>query len=105
MAYSPDPLELLLITQAIRETGTPQCFARPAHRLAFKERFRFGSSTDLTAPKFDFRFPPESGLKSDIAPRLFRANMRHASFYDQDRTVRQLYNSIGSAADQPVVER
>src|SRR5882757_9194181 len=27
-----------------------------------------GSSTDLTAPKFDFRFTPESGLKSDIAP-------------------------------------
>jgi hypothetical protein len=25
------------------------------------------TSTDLTAPKFDFRFTPESGLKSDIA--------------------------------------
>src|SRR5712692_11819455 len=27
-----------------------------------------GSSTDLTAPKCDFRSSPESGLKSDIAP-------------------------------------
>ena len=32
-----------------------------------------GSSTDLTAPKFDFRSSPESGLKSDIAPCPFRA--------------------------------
>src|SRR6266404_4441749 len=32
-----------------------------------------GSSTDLTAPKFDFRFTPESGLKSDIGPRPVRA--------------------------------
>src|SRR5260370_23728959 len=37
---------------------------------------RFGSSTDLTAPKFDFRFTPESGLKSDIGPCPFRANKR-----------------------------
>jgi len=37
---------------------------------------RFGSSTDLTAPKFDFRFTPESGLKSDISPCLFRAKSR-----------------------------
>jgi hypothetical protein len=29
---------------------------------------RFGSKADLTAPKSDFRFTPESGLKSDIAP-------------------------------------
>ena len=28
---------------------------------------RFGSSTDLAAPKFDFRSYPESGLNSDIA--------------------------------------
>src|SRR6478752_2991261 len=27
-----------------------------------------GSSTDLAAPKFDFRSSPESGLKSDIEP-------------------------------------
>jgi hypothetical protein len=27
-----------------------------------------GSKADLTAPKSDFRFTPESGLKSDIAP-------------------------------------
>src|SRR5258705_13238386 len=32
-----------------------------------------GSSTDLTAPKFDFRSSPESGLKSDIGPCPFRA--------------------------------
>src|SRR5258705_12047354 len=44
------------------------CRARPSPR--------FGSSTDLTAPKFDFRFTPESGLKSDISPCLFRAKSR-----------------------------
>jgi hypothetical protein len=31
----------------------------------------------LTAPKSDFSFTPESGLKSDIAPCLKSANMRH----------------------------
>jgi hypothetical protein len=29
---------------------------------------------DLTAPKSDFRFTPESGLKSDITPFPFSAN-------------------------------
>src|SRR6476660_10337520 len=38
-----------------------------------------GSSTDLTAPKFDFRSSPESGLKSDIGPCPFRANRRQVS--------------------------
>jgi hypothetical protein len=33
----------------------------------------FGSSTDLTAHKLDFRFTPESGLRADIAPCPFRA--------------------------------
>ena len=33
------------------------------------------------------------------------ANRRNVSFHDQDRTVRELYNSIGSAANQSVVER
>jgi hypothetical protein len=36
--------------------------------------FRYGSSTDLAAPKFDFRCSPESGLKSDIRPCPFGAN-------------------------------
>jgi hypothetical protein len=42
-----------------------------------------GSSTDLAAPKFDFRFTPESGLKSDIALCPFRAMKRlmHRSNY------------------------
>jgi hypothetical protein len=35
---------------------------------------RVGSKADLTAPKSDFRFAPESGLKSDIPPCPFRAN-------------------------------
>ena len=35
-----------------------------------------GSSTDLTAPKFDFRSSPESGLKSDIGPCPVRATTR-----------------------------
>jgi hypothetical protein len=38
-----------------------------------KTNVRIGSSTDLTAPKSDFRFTPESGLKSDIGPCPFRA--------------------------------
>jgi hypothetical protein len=29
--------------------------------------FRSGSKAALTAPKFDFRFAPDNGLKSDIA--------------------------------------
>jgi hypothetical protein len=29
---------------------------------------RSGSKADLTAPKSDFRFTPENGLKSDITP-------------------------------------
>lgn len=33
------------------------------------------------------------------------ANRRRASFHDQDRTVRELYNSIGPAAYQSIVER
>jgi hypothetical protein len=39
----------------------------------------------------------------DAGPR--RANRRHASFHDQDRTVRELHNSIGAAADQTLVDR
>jgi len=33
-----------------------------------------GSRADLTGPQSDFRFTPESGLKSDIRPCPFRAN-------------------------------
>ena len=33
------------------------------------------------------------------------ANRRHLSFHDQDRTVSELYNSIGAAADQAFVDR
>ncbi len=35
-----------------------------------------GSTTDLTAPKFDFRSSPKSGLKSDMAPCPKSANSR-----------------------------
>jgi hypothetical protein len=34
----------------------------------------FGSKADLTAAKSDFRFTPESGLRTDIAPCRFGAN-------------------------------
>jgi hypothetical protein len=37
-----------------------------------------GSSTDLTAPKCDFRYAPESRLNSDIAPCPERAKRRHS---------------------------
>src|SRR6476660_6392428 len=36
-----------------------------------------GSKAALTGPKSDFRSTPESGLKTDISPCPFRANMRH----------------------------
>jgi hypothetical protein len=36
-----------------------------------------GSTTDLTAPKFDFRSSPKSGLKSDIGPCPVRAKSGH----------------------------
>jgi len=39
---------------------------------------RVGSKGDLTAPKFDFRSSPESGLKSDIGPCPVLHNKRHA---------------------------
>jgi hypothetical protein len=32
-----------------------------------------GSKADLTAPKSNFRFTPQSGLRADIAPCPFRA--------------------------------
>jgi hypothetical protein len=34
-----------------------------------------GSKADLTAPKSDFPFTPERGLKSDIPPCPFRADI------------------------------
>ena len=48
------------------------------HGRPFVKRcyFRFGSSTDLAAPKFDFRSSPESGLRSDIGPCPFGAILR-----------------------------
>jgi len=49
-------------TEGIRPTGPP----RPMPAMS--------PSTDLTAPKFDFRSSPDSGFKSDIGPRPFRAN-------------------------------
>ena len=39
----------------------------------------YAPKADLTAPKSDFRFTPESGLKSDISPCPFRAKSRHPS--------------------------
>ena len=40
-----------------------------------------GSSTDLAAPKFDFRSSPESGLRSDIGPCPFGANSGSETFH------------------------
>ena len=34
----------------------------------------YAPKADLTAPKSDFRFTPESGLMSDISPCPFRAD-------------------------------
>jgi hypothetical protein len=65
----------------------------------------YGSFSDFGGRNRDVRFPPDSDRAADIAGGPFRANRRHVLFHDQDRTVRELYNSIGSAANQPVVER
>jgi hypothetical protein len=45
-------------------------------RPAMPTDVRVGSSTDLMAPKFDFRFSCESGLNSDIAACQKRATSR-----------------------------
>jgi hypothetical protein len=37
-------------------------------RRSKRSDVRFGSKAALTAPKSNFRFAPESGLKSDVAP-------------------------------------
>ena len=39
--------------------------------------FRIGSNSEVELADADFRFAPESGLKSDIGPCPFRANKRH----------------------------
>jgi hypothetical protein len=45
--------------------------------LALKaDQFRKGSKAALSAPTSNFRFAPDSGLKSDIAPCLKSANRR-----------------------------
>jgi hypothetical protein len=38
--------------------------------------FRSGSKVDLMAPKSDFRYTPETGLRADIAPCPKGANKR-----------------------------
>src|SRR6478752_9394568 len=53
------------------------CSAMPQVEARTETDFRNGSSTDLTAPKSNFRSSPESGLKSDIAPCPKSANRRH----------------------------
>ena len=43
---------------------------------------RVGSKADLTAPKSDFRFTTQSGLRTDIAPCPFRADSVEKVFFD-----------------------
>src|SRR3954452_11958828 len=54
-----------------------------------------GSSTDLTAPKFDFRSSPESGLKWDIGPCPVRATTGLMS-----RQKTRLFDQLFGAAQQ-----
>ena len=56
--------------------------------------------TDLTAPKFDFRFSPESGLKSDIGPCPVRANSRSGG---ENAKVTVNYRKVGGS--DPVAPR
>ena len=61
-----------------RKPASKSCYCEPMIWVFAPKPWacRSGSSTDLTAPKFDFRFTPESGLKSDIAPCPSCANFR-----------------------------
>ena len=52
-----------------RLLGLIDPLARTANRLDF----RIGSKAALAAPKSDFSFTPESGLRADIGPCPFRA--------------------------------
>ncbi len=45
----------------------------------------YAPKADLTAPKSDFRFTPESGLMSDISPCPFRASNGHWHGYSITR--------------------
>src|SRR5258707_13562061 len=47
-----------------------------------KSHFRDGSKPALTAPKSNFRFTPESGLKSDTAGGPFRARFGHRDLFN-----------------------
>src|SRR3981189_1346908 len=55
-----------LMQDRICQVDETSCNARPDHT--------FGSKADLTAPKSNFRYTPQSGLRADIAPCPFRAN-------------------------------
>src|SRR5258707_376391 len=68
-----------------------------------------GSSTDLTAPKFDFGSSPESGLKSDIGPCPKSANSGSdlygsSVWWEISRTTEQpaVVEEAGSAASRYV---
>src|SRR5207247_2960436 len=59
--------------------------------------FRDGSKAALTAPKSNFRFTPEGGLRSDIAPcpksadSVAKVFLRHGS---------QILRGVGAAIEQ-----
>src|SRR6476659_8346462 len=68
----------------VHQNGASNCFATLHQSLVYLTvstpshfDFRFGSTTDLTAPKFDFRSSPKSGLKSHIRPCPVRARTGH----------------------------
>ena len=61
-------LFLLALRSDATRTGV-MTLAPTADILPSSTQVRDGSKADLTAPKSNFRFTPESGLKSDIAAR------------------------------------
>jgi DNA-binding transcriptional LysR family regulator len=71
-----------------------EVFVGPAGEVAFPLRVKnVGLTMSASLPLI----PQERGM-ADIAALRICANRRHVSFHDQDRTVRELYDSIGSAA-------
>jgi hypothetical protein len=52
----------------VRQRGGGPKFSTPPN-------VAYGSKADLTPPKSNFRFTPESGLNSDIAPCPFCADI------------------------------
>jgi hypothetical protein len=60
-----------------------------------------GSSTDLTAPKFDFRSSPESGLKSRIKTKRDEAADKFSEYPELSARLVEIFRTV-AAVDKEV---